>query len=151
MGSKWAQSTNIRIWQLQCTYGILYSNMPTWDVKIFHLEMVLNLVYSFIWYFRIQNCRFTSALTSLKSPTLGIWFFLLFPITAPVFDITTGKISQPIIEPQVAQRNMGSRGWKCELHRKCVDICRISYLCADNCLVLVRIMLVSQQSFAKYI
>ena len=39
--------------------------------------------------------------TSLKSPTRGMWFFLVIPITAPVFDITTDdkdkdKWNQPL-------------------------------------------------------
>ncbi len=35
--------------------------------------------------------------TSLKSPTLGMWFFLVLPITAPLFDITTAIKKHEII------------------------------------------------------
>jgi hypothetical protein len=31
----------------------------------------------------------TKSFTSLKSPILGIWFFLVFPKMSPVLEITT--------------------------------------------------------------
>lgn len=38
------------------------------------------------WYY---SCTGDHVLTSLKSPILGIWFFLLFPSTFPELEITT--------------------------------------------------------------
>jgi hypothetical protein len=75
------------VFQIQGGQGFLpYSRLTVKD-HIFltfldNLSKTPNFVFSYKWHEMFY-------VTSLKSPILGMWFFLVLPITLPVFDITT--------------------------------------------------------------